>query len=308
MRILFMGTPDFAENSLRHLIDGGYDVCGVFTQPDKPRGRGMKMEACPVKKLALENNIPVFQPVSLRTGEAMQIIESLKPDLIAVVAYGKILPKEMLDYPKFGCINIHGSILPKYRGAAPIQWAVINGEEITGVTAMYMSEGMDEGDIISVKETEIGKTETAGELFDRLSEIGGKLLCETINAIEFGAAGRTPQDSALATYAPPLKKDICPIRWDMTPKKIVDHVRGLCPWPVATAYFEGINFKIFKAEEYLPSDDELLIGKKPGDIISADKNGIAVACFDGSVIIKELQAPGGKRMSAGDYLRGHPLW
>lgn len=302
MRILFMGTPDFASVSLQKLYDGGYDVCGVFTQPDKPKNRGMKLVETPVKTLAKAYGTPVYQPVKMRDGTAMDIIRELQPELIVVVAYGRILPKEMLDYPKYGCINIHGSILPKYRGAAPIQWAVINGEKETGVTAMYLAEEMDAGDIIDIRKTEIKSRETAGELFDRLAVMGGELLCETVDKIASGTAKRTPQNQGDATYAPPLTKDMCAIDWTVSGDKIVNKIYGMIPAPVATAKLGGTIFKIFGAEtvEY---DGKAMAG----EIIAADKNGIIVASADGAVRITELQAPGGKRMKAADYLRGHTL-
>lgn len=300
-KVLFMGTPDFAEASLKKLYDCGYNVCGVFTQPDRPKNRGMKMEFPPVKKLALEHGTEVYQPVKLRDGSALEIIKELAPDIIVVVAYGRILPKEILDYPKLGCINIHGSILPKYRGSAPIQWSVLKGEKVTGVTAMYMDVGMDTGDIIAVKETEIGENETAGELFDRLMILGADLLDETLKSILAGTAERTKQDEALATYAPPLTKDMCAIDWNKPSDEILWQIRGLNPWPVATSEINGINFKIFSAKK-IDADNIT-----PGEIIFADKRGLAVMAADGGILINELQAPGGKRMRSADYLRGHPI-
>ena len=302
MRIVFMGTPDFAAESLRRLLDEGFDVVGVFTQPDKPVGRKQKLEKPPVKVLAEEHNIPVYQPTKLRDGTALRIIQELAPDLIAVVAYGRILPKSILDYPKFGCINIHGSILPKYRGAAPIQWAVINGDRETGVTAMHLAEEMDAGDIIDIRRTEILEGETAGELFERLAPIGGALLCDTIRAIEAGSASRTPQNAAEATFAPPLTKEMARIDFAQSGDQIVSKILGLDPWPYATAEIAGTLFKIFKATATKKRVDAV-----PGTVLCADNNGIEVACMDGSVTITELQAPGGKRMRAADYLRGHPI-
>ncbi|MGE4485054.1 MAG: methionyl-tRNA formyltransferase [Oscillospiraceae bacterium] len=302
MRILFMGTPDFAAASLGALYRAGFDVVGVFTQPDKPKNRGMKLEASPVKKMALEYGTPVFQPLKLRDASVIEDIKKLEPDLIAVVAYGKILPKNMLDIPPLGCINIHGSVLPSYRGSAPIQWAVLNGEKTTGVTAMYMAEEMDAGDIIAVKETEIGHNETSGELFDRLMVIGADLLVETVRNIERGNVGRTPQNHDEATFAPPIKKELCPIDWSKTSGEILCKIRGLNPWPVATAKIAGTEFKIYTAERA-----ENPSGKQCGTVFSADSKGISIACADGAVRITELQAAGGKRMPAGDYLRGHPI-
>ncbi len=302
MKILFMGTPDFAAASLQRLIDGKFQICGVFSQPDRPKNRGLKLEETPVKKLALKYGIQVFQPEKLKDGTALNIIRDLAPDIIVVVAYGRILPKDILDYPKFGCVNIHGSLLPKYRGSAPIQWSILNGERITGVTSMYMDVGMDTGDIIDVRTTEIGEKETSGELFDRLKELGGELLCDTLRKIESGTASRTKQTEAEATYAPPLSKDMCPIDWSKSSEEIINHIRGLNPWPVATAKISGETFKIFKAEKL---DDAG--ANEAGKILFADKRGLAVASKDGAVLITELQAPGKKRMAASDYIRGHKL-
>lgn len=303
MRVVFMGTPDFAEASLKRLIDERFDVVGVFTQPDKPQNRGMKLVAPPVKVLAQSAGIPVFQPASMRTGEAMEILRDLNPDILAVVAYGKILPVEMLELPKYGAVNVHGSLLPKYRGAAPIQWAVLNGDAVTGVSTMYLSEGMDEGDVIFSRETAIGEQETAGELFDRLAAMGGDLLVETLRAIEAGTAPRTPQNHASATYTKQLTKELCPIDWTKAPRQILKHVCGLSPWPVATTKLQGTDFKIHRVEI-----GEGNTSAAPGTIVAAGKNGISVACGGGGiVVIKELQVSGKKRMAAGDYLLGHPL-
>ena len=302
MRIVFMGTPDFAEASLKKLIDERFDVVGVFTQPDKPQNRGMKLVPPPVKVLAQSAGIPVYQPEKMRTGEAMDILRELKPDILAVVAYGKILPKEMLDLPKFGAVNVHGSLLPKYRGAAPIQWAVLNGDETTGVSTMFLSEGMDEGDVIFSRETAIGEQETAGE-FDRLAAMGAELLVETLRAIENGTAPRTPQNHAEATYTKQLTKELCPIDWTRTPREIVKHVCGLSPWPVATTELQGTFFKIHRVEIGAGTTHAA-----PGTVIAAGKDGISVACGNGGiVVIRELQVAGKKRMAAGDYLLGHPM-
>lgn len=303
MKILFMGTPDFASRALQELYDRNYNVIGVFTQPDKPKNRGMKLEESPVKKLAVAHGTPVYQPAKVRDGEAMKIIEELAPDIIAVVAYGKILPKEILDYPKYGCINIHGSLLPKYRGAAPIQWSVLNGDKVTGVTSMYMAEGMDTGDIILTKETEILPDETSGELFDRLSVLGAELLCETIDAAEAGSIVRIPQNEAEATYASMIDKTMCPIDWNKTAWEILNQIRGLDPWPVATAEFEGQKYKVFKAVKY--SDDTK---NSPVGTIIPNKEGVEVVCGDGTLLITQLQPPGKRRMAAADFLRGHKLW
>ena len=300
MKVLFMGTPDFAAVSLEKLISSGYDVCGVFTQPDKPKSRGMKMDCSPVKKAALAAGLPVWQPVKLRDGTALEVIRSLAPDVIVVVAYGRILPRDILDVPRLGCINIHGSLLPKYRGSAPIQWAVLNGEKTTGVCSMYMAEEMDAGDVIFTAETSVGPEETSGELFDRLAPMGAELLVKTLCAIEAGTAPRTPQDPAQATFAPMITKQMCPIDWNRTSEEIGCQVRGLLPWPVATAAFGGTVFKVF----------EVCPGTKcgvPGTVLGCTQDGLEVACADGSLVITQLQAPGGRRMRAADYFRGHPL-
>ncbi|NLH01621.1 MAG: methionyl-tRNA formyltransferase [Clostridiales bacterium] len=304
MRIVFMGTPDFAAASLRKLIDEGFNVVGVFTQPDKPKNRGMKLSPSPVKEIAEAENIPVFQPEKMRDGKALEILKSLSPDLVAVVAYGRILPDELLAVPPKGTINIHGSLLPKYRGAAPIQCAVLNGDKVTGVCSMYLASELDSGDIIYSAETEIGEYETSGQLFERLRDMGAELLCKTIKDIESGIAPRIPQDSSLATYAPPLTKEMSPIDWNKTPREIIKHICGLNPWPVATTELMGTCFKIFGAEYTGNKTD-----KPAGTIASADcKKGIEVVCGNGeTLLITRLQAPGCKQMTAGEYLRGHPM-
>lgn len=304
MRIVFMGTPDFAAASLKSLIDGGFNVVGVFSQPDKPKNRGMKLTASPVKELAIASGIPVFQPDKMRDGTALETLKSLKPDLVVVVAYGRILPDELLAVPPLGTINIHGSLLPKYRGAAPIQWSVLNGDRVTGVSSMYLATEMDAGDLIYTEETKIGEYETSAELYDRLKDIGAKLLVKTVGAIEKGEAPRTPQDHSFATMAPPLSKEQSPIDWNKAPREIVKHICGLNPWPVATTELAGISFKIYAAEY---TDNKTAFA--PGMIISADpKRGIEVSCKNGkTLLITRLQVSGGKQMWAGDYLRGHPI-
>lgn len=303
MRIVFMGTPDFAAASLKKLIDEKYDIAAVFTQPDKPRDRGMKLSYSPVKELALENNIPVYQPTKLRDGTATELIKSLRPDILVVVAYGRILPDDMLEVPKYGAINVHASLLPKYRGAAPIQWAVLNGDKITGVTTMYLASEMDTGDIIYTSETEIGEFETSGELFDRLMVMGAELLDRTLRDIEAGTAPRTQQDHSKASYVKMLDKSLSPIEWAKTPREIIKQIYGLQPWPVATAELYGKVFKIYSAE-YTQNKTV----KAPGSVVSAGKKGIEIACLGGeTLLITELQAAGKKRMKASDYLLGHPI-
>ena len=303
MRIVFMGTPDFAAASLKKLLDESYDVVAVFTQPDKPRNRGMQMSFSPVKELAIENDIPVYQPEKLRDGTATELIKSLKPDILVVVAYGKILPDDMLSAAKYGAINVHASLLPKYRGAAPIQWAVLNGDKTTGVSTMYLASEMDTGDIIYTEETEIGEFETSGELFDRLMIMGAELLDKTLRNIEAGTAPRTVQNHAEASYVTMLDKSLSPIDWNKTPREIVKWIYGLQPWPVATMQIGNDTFKVYSAEYTDTKTD-----KAAGTIVSAGKAGIEFACAGGSTVrITQLQAPGKKRMKAADYLLGHPI-
>lgn len=303
MRIVFMGTPDFAEESLRVLLEAGEDVAAVFTQPDKPRGRGMRESFSPVKALAAERGIPVYQPVTFKDGAATELLRTLAPELLVVVAYGRILPQAFLDVAKYGSINVHGSLLPKYRGAAPIQWAVLNGDKTTGVSVQYMAAAMDAGDVIAARETEIGEFETAGELFDRLKTLGAELLAETVRKIASGSVIRVPQNEADATYTKMLDKNMSPIDWNKSPREIVKHICGLNPWPVATTELGGVSFRVFGAE-YTDTRTTLA----PGKIISAGKAGIEVACGGGrSLRITEVQAAGKKRMSAAAFLLGHPM-
>ena len=304
MRILFMGTPDFAVPSLEALVAAGHDVCGVFTQPDKPKNRGMKLLPTPVKVCAQAHGIPVFQPVKLRDGTALAQIQALAPELIVVAAYGRILPDEILDCPPKGCINVHSSLLPKYRGAAPINWAVINGDTVSGVTIMHMATELDAGDIIAQESTEIGPDETAEELYRRLSILGAGLLVQAVSAIEAGIAQRTPQNGAEATLAPMLSKELSPMDWSRTAHALHCQVRGLLPWPVAsTDKLTGETIKIYRTEETGERTQA-----RPGTVLAAGKQGIDVACGEGTVLrITELQAPGKKRMKAADYLRGHPI-
>ena len=303
MKILFMGTPEFAVPSLNALLGAGHTVCGVFTQPDKPKNRGMKLLPSPVKVCALSHEIPVFQPAKMRDGEALGYLRELDPELIVVAAYGKILPSEILDYPVKGCINVHSSLLPKYRGAAPINWAILNGETVTGVTIMHMAPVLDAGDIISQASTPIGADETAPMLTARLAELGAELLVSAVEAIGAGTAARTPQDEAGSTYAPMLSRELSPMDWNKPARTLHDQVRGLLPWPAAVAEFGGIRCKVFSTDIPLQTTDAA-----PGTILEAGKRGIDIACGGGTVLhIDELQADGGKRMKAADYLRGHPL-
>lgn len=303
MKILFMGTPEFAVPSLNALLGAGHTVCGVFTQPDKPKNRGMKLLPSPVKVCALSHEIPVFQPAKMRDGEALGYLRELDPELIVVAAYGKILPSEILDYPVKGCINVHSSLLPKYRGAAPINWAILNGEAVTGVTIMHMAPALDAGDIIAQVSTPIGADETAPTLTARLAELGAELLVSAVEAIGAGTAARTPQDEADSTYAPMLSRELSPMDWSKPARTLHDQVRGLLPWPAAVAEFGGIRCKVFSTDIPLQTTDAA-----PGTILEAGKRGIDIACGGGTVLhIDELQADGGKRMKAADYLRGHPL-
>ena len=303
MRILFMGTPDFAVASLSALLEAGHDICGVFTQPDKPKNRGMKLQASPVKEFALAHDIPVFQPLKMRDGEAMGYIQERKPELIVVAAYGRILPGDILDYPPCGCINVHSSLLPKFRGAAPINWAILNGDKTTGVTIMHMAPALDAGDIILQRETAIGPDETAPELFQRLAELGGGLLVEAVEQIAKGEATRTPQLEADATYAPMLGRELSPMDWSKDGQTLHDQVRGLLPWPCATAEFGGVRCKVFSTA-VLDGTTDLA----PGTVAEAGKDGIVMACGGGTLLrVKELQPDGKKRMAAADFLRGRPL-
>ena len=300
MRIVFMGTPDIAATCLNKLIEDGFDVVAAYTQPDRPKGRGMKMVFSPVKELALAHDIPVFQPENFREEEAVEQLRQLKPDVCAVVAYGRILPQKVLDIPAKGCVNIHASILPQYRGSAPYQWAVLDGLAETGVTAQHMALKMDAGDVIDVAKTPIGPDETAGELLDRLAVLGADLLSRTMRRFEAGDVVGMPQNEEAVTFAPMLDKSMCPIDWTKTAQQVHNHVRGLHPWPVATAELGGTKFKIH-ATAIVDGHGE------PGKILGLTKTGLVVACGEGAVEIRSLQAEGGKRMAAPDYFRGHPL-
>ena len=300
MRVVFMGTPDIAATCLKQILDDGFDVVGVYTQPDRPKGRGMKLVASPVKELALEHGIPVFQPEHFKDAETAQQLRELKPDVCAVVAYGRILPQTILDIPTKGCVNIHASLLPRYRGSAPYQWAVLDGQPETGVSAQYMALKMDAGDVIDVAKTPIGPNETAGELLDRLAVLGAELLSKTLSRLAAGSVSATAQDESAVTYAPMLDKSMCPVDWSKTARQVHDHVRGLHPWPVATAELAGTKFKIHQTVVVEGSGE-------PGEILELTKTGLRVACGEGAVEIRSLQAEGGKRMAAPDYFRGHPL-
>jgi len=302
MRLVFMGTPAFAAACLAAVLETEHEVVGVYTKPDTPKNRGMKLIPSEVKLLAQAHGIPVYQPNSFREDAVVEELRALAPELIIAVAYGKILPQRVLDIPPLGCINIHGSILPALRGSAPVQWAVLQDLPETGVTAMYLNAGMDEGDIIDVRTTPIGENETAGELMERLAPIGAALLKDTLAAIAAGTVSRRPQDPALASYAPMLSKELSPIDWSRPARAILAQIRGLNPWPAATATLGGVEFKIWEARPF-----ETENRAAPGALLALTKKGLAVACGDGALLITRLQAPGGKAMPAADYFRGHPL-
>ena len=300
MRVVFMGTPDIAATCLKKILADGFDVVGVYTQPDRPKGRGMKMVYSPVKEVAIANNIPVFQPENFRSDEDVEALRQLRPDVVAVVAYGRILPQRVLDIPTKGCVNIHASLLPQYRGSAPYQWAVLDGLTETGVTAQHMALEMDAGDIIDVAKTPIGENETAGELLDKLAVLGADLLSRVLTKFESDDVAGVPQNEAEVSFAPMLDKAMCPIDWNKTARQVHNHVRGLHPWPVATMELKGQKFKVHATR--------IVEGKgNPGEILGLNKTGLVIACGEGAVEIQQLQAEGGKRMAAPDYFRGHPL-
>lgn len=294
-----MGTPDFAVPSLQALIDAGHDVCAVYTQPDKPQGRKQILTAPPVKTLALEHDIPVFQPNTLKKEDEQARLRELAPEVIIVVAYGKLLPKAVLDIPPHGCINVHGSLLPRWRGAAPIQWAVIAGDEMAGVTTMQMAEGLDTGDMLLTYETKVGEKETAGELFDRLAQSGAELLTQTL--VKLDEITPRPQDDAQSCYAHMLDKQMAVIDWSKSAHEIDCLIRGLNPWPIALTTLSGERLKVFAAEKAAGNGE-------PGTVLEADpKKGLTVACGEGALGLTEIQLVGGKRMKATDFLRGHAI-
>ena len=302
MRILFMGTPEFAVASLRRLVEEGHTICGVLTQPDKPRNRGHKVTFSPVKEYALSVGLDVYQPVTLRDEAALELVKGLAPELTVVAAYGKLLPEAILEVPPLGSINVHSSLLPKYRGAAPINWAILNGEETTGVSIMYMAKALDAGDVILQKSTPIGPDEDAPALTARLAQLGAEALSETVTALAAGTADRTPQNEAEMTYAPMLGRELSAMDWTRSAADLSCQVRGLIPWPCAQAEIAGTRFKVYRTAPGGATD------KAPGTLLSAGKLGIEVACGDGrSLYLTEIQAEGGKRMSAAAYLLGHPM-
>lgn len=302
MKIVFMGTPDIAVGCLQKIIDEKHEILGVVTQPDKPVGRGKKLGMPPVKELALKYDLPVYQPVKARDEEFVKVLKDLNPDLIVVVAFGQILPKSILDIPKFGCVNVHVSLLPKYRGAAPINWVIINGEEKTGVTTMYMDEGLDTGDMILTSEFALDDEITAGELHDIMKEEGAKVLKETIDLIEKGEAPRIKQNHDEFTYAPMMSKSLGQIDYSKSAKDIHNLVRGVNPWPSAYTTYDNQTMKVWKTKVLSETSD-----KEPGTIISVDKEGIKVSTKDNVILIKEIQMPGKKRVLVEEYIKGNSI-
>lgn len=320
MKIIFMGTPDFAEKSLESLYEAGYDIAAVVTNVDKPKGRGMKLVPSPVKEFAMEKGLKVLQPVKVRNNEEfIEEIKNIAPDLICVVAYGKILPKELLDIPKYGCINVHGSLLPKYRGAAPIQWAVLNGDKVTGITTMYMAEGMDTGDMILKEEVEIGENETTGELWDRMANVGAKLLVDTVKLIEAGKAPREKQGDDFS-LAPMLNKEMAKIDWEeKNAEEIKNLIRGLNPIMGAYSFLNGKKIKFWRVE-VLPSEDiekefpesseytKRIEKVQPGTVLFSDsKKGLYIKANNGIIRVLEIQGENAKKMGVCDFLRGNQI-
>lgn len=301
MKLVFMGTPDFAVPCLEELINAGHEIIGVFTQPDKPVGRKRVMTPPPVKLCAEKNGITVYQPDSVRTEEALSLMKELNPDCVVVVAYGKIIPSEMLKLPKFGFVNVHGSLLPKYRGAAPIQWSIIDGETKTGVTTMQMDDGIDTGDMLEVLETEIGENETAGELFDRLAEMGGKLIVSTLSKLEKGELTPIPQDHEKSNYAKIISKEMALIDFNMSAENVFNLIRGFNPWPIAYTIIGDKRLKVFAAEKIGS------VNGKAGEVVSSDGT-LTVAFGDGNGLkFTDVQLEGSKRMSATEMLKGRPI-
>ena len=298
-----MGTPDFAVPSLKALLEGGYDVVGVFCQPDRPKGRGHKLAACPVKEVAVAAGIPVFQPERIKREDGVSALKSLEPDLCVTAAFGQLLSQEILDIPKHGTINVHSSLLPKHRGSAPINWSIIKGDSMTGITTMFTDKGMDTGDILLMRETPIGETENAGELSDRLAVMGAQLLIETIQALEAGTLKRIPQEHDQATYEPKMDKELGRIDWTKSAQESDWLVRGVTPWPGAYTTMGEMTMKLFDAVKVSDAPTGA-----PGEIIAADaKRGLIVSCADADVKLTTIQMPGAKRMNAADYLRGHTI-
>lgn len=302
MKIVFMGTPEFAVPCLQKIIDEGHEVVSVVTQPDKPKGRGKKLAMPPVKELALKYDIPVYQPLKAREESFVETLKELNPELIVVVAFGQILPKSILDIPKYGCINVHASLLPRYRGAAPLNWVIINGEEKTGVTTMYMDEGLDTGDMILKSEIPLDDEITAGELHDKMMIDGAQVLKETIDLISKGQVPREKQNNENTCYSPIMNKSLGNIDWNKSAKDIHNLIRGINPWPSAYTTYEAQTMKIWKTKVINKNSD-----KKPGTILSVDKEGIEVSTGKGSIQIKEIQMSGKKRMEVHEYIKGNNI-
>lgn len=302
MRVIFMGTPDFAVNTLEEIIKAGHEVVLVVTQPDKPKGRGNAMQFPPVKECALSHDLTVFQPAKVREDASVEYIRSFAPDIIIVAAFGQILPKSILDLPKYGCVNVHASLLPKYRGAAPIQWAVINGDEITGVTTMRMDVGLDTGDMIAKKQVRLAADETGGSLFDKLAQVGAELCVETMKMLEDGTATFTPQDNEASSHTKMISKELGDIDWKKPAVEIERLVRGLNPWPSAYTHLDNKAFKIWNAR-VVESDNSCA----PGCIWKVTKNSMVIQTGDGGLELLEVQLAGKKRMDAGAFLRGYPV-
>ncbi len=301
IKILYMGTPEFAVNALKSIIDAGYNVIGCYTQPDKSQGRSKKLVPSPVKEAALEAGVPIFQPVKLREEENVSAIREMNPDIIVVAAYGQILPKSILDIPKYGCVNIHASLLPKYRGAAPIEWSVINGEKETGVTTMFMAEGLDTGDMIEKSVTAIGEKETAEELRKRLAEMGAELIISTISKLITGEFDRIPQDDSKSNYAVRLSKEMGRVNWALPAENIERLIRGLQPWPVVYTELNQKSLKIYEAD--VVND----INGTPGEIVEVGKKYFTVACGEGGLRILKVQPEGKKMMDTVAFLNGNKL-
>ncbi len=299
-----MGTPDIARKSLQRLYEDGHEIVGVYTKQDTAKNRGMKMVWSEVKEYAMKVGLPVYQPTRWKADSTYEELKALKPELIVVVAYGRILPQRVLDIAPKGAINLHASLLPQLRGSAPVQWSVLRGFKTTGVTVMYLDAEMDTGDMISRVETPIGPDETSGELMERIGDLGAELLSQTVKQMEAGPVTATPQDHSQASYAPMLTKEMAPIDWSLSPAEIHNHIRGMIPWPVATTELDGKRFKIYK----IAPVEGAVTDRAPGTPVAITKQGLQVACGKGQVVtILELQAEGGKRMRAADYLRGHPM-
>jgi len=301
-RVLFMGTSPFAVPSLKILLAKGENIVGVFTQPDKPQGRGLKIKVSPIKGEALENYLPLFQPVKINRDESVEIIKSLSPDLIVVAAFGQIISQRILDIPKFGSINVHASLLPKYRGAAPINWVIIQGEKKTGITTMLMDKGLDTGNILLQRKLEIFPEENAGELHDRLAFLGAEVLRETVARLKQGGVTPCKQEESEASYAPPLEKEDGVIDWEKPAEKIYNHIRGMNPWPGAFTYLEGKILKVFQAKHVIQD-----FPHEPGKVVKTSDEGILVETGEGHILLTEIQLENHKRMSSALFLRGHPL-